>query len=248
MVDQTTIFEETPAAQPTSEPAKSDVKPSMFSIPDTVKDLIGDGKKYSDIAKALESIPHAQSHIDTIQQENREMRERLRALEEQMNKAKTAEEIINEMKAQQGQTGNPSPSLDKDAVINLVRAVNAEERTQEQKRNNLKSVQSSLDSKFGEKRDQIIAAKANEMGVDLGFMKSLAETSPKAFLSFFSVGSQEQIPSKTHSGIKMESITNVNQSNVPPKPTKSVLFGATTDELVSEWRRAGQLVQEDSNM
>ena len=74
-----TLFAEptsTAPAAPADTAASAPATPAI-SIPVEAANLIGEGKKYRTVEDALAALPHAQTHIATLEQENSEFKEKL---------------------------------------------------------------------------------------------------------------------------------------------------------------------------
>ena len=79
------------AGELTPDPANA--APTTVSIPDNVKDLIGEGKKYATLEKALEALGHSQAHIAKIEADNAELRAKAeKAVDSETNGARSSEE------------------------------------------------------------------------------------------------------------------------------------------------------------
>ena len=73
----------------TQEAQQQDTQTKPFEIPTEAQDLVGEGKKYSSAEEALRSVPHAQQHIKTLEEEMAE-------LKEELSKRKTTQELLDE--------------------------------------------------------------------------------------------------------------------------------------------------------
>ena len=65
------------------------VETQQNAIPTELAEFVGEGKKYQTVEDALKSIPHAQSHIQKLEEEMKQAREELA-------KRKAAEELLEE--------------------------------------------------------------------------------------------------------------------------------------------------------
>lgn len=236
MADPVTPFTEgnaAPAATPaTQEPTKvQDPAPVVntepkFDIPDTVKEFIGEGKKYASIEAALASIPHAQSHIATLEGEMGELREDL-------IKRKTAEEILAEInkKPTEEQT---IPQFDPSQLDALIENKMAAKEQQVVRQANVSTVVDKFAEVYGDKAkaEEVYINKAKELGLSIDYLNNLAATSPKAVFELYGIKSVGGIPAKVHSDVNTEADPPVQPKSQP----KSVMGGVTNKEMVTAWK------------
>lgn len=214
-----------------------------LTLPDEVRDLVGEGKKYATLEQALSSIPHAQNHIAKIEAENQEFRDRLLKIEEGMATQESLEEMLHKI---QEASSNPSedtptqPQVSKEDISELVRQTLKQEEAAKLASQNIKSVVNTMVDSYGDKQkaEQAYIEKAEEFGFSVEDMNSLAAKSPKALLKMFGLdkkGSSE--PTKMKSTINTE-----NFSQTTEQPIKSVMAGASKEELISAWRNSAPKV------
>ena len=225
MVDQTNIFEgkEESATTETQEA-------QAFKLPEVANELIGEGKKYESLDKALESLPHKEKHIQTLESELAELRKKLEA-------STSVEDALKKLtqggQEQERQTSQP---VDLNEIAQLVdQRLVEKERTQLQQ-NNVKTVVSKLTEQFGgkEKAEQVFMSKAEELGVDVGYLNDLAATSPKAVFALFGSDSAP----KSSDNFAKSSVNSASFNSTPKqeKPTPRVMNGASTSDMVAAWR------------
>lgn len=201
---------------------------------DQFKDLLSsikteDGRqKFNSVPDALKALPHANEHISRLEQEMKDLRAEL-------EKRKTAEEIIERLK-QQNETkateATPQPSVDLSQIDSLIdNRINQKEqaKTAEQ---NINAVVSALSKTFGEKAEEVFYSKAAEAGLTPSQINDLAKSSPKAALKIAGiVESQSMQPAKTTSSVNTEMLgTNSGSkgpsTKLPPYPSAKQLAEA----------------------
>lgn len=176
---------------------------------------IGTGKKYSSVDEADKAFGHLNTHVDTLEKENLELRL-------QAEKAKGIDEALEAMKHQskdfsvQGNNSQTNESnhqgLDEDAIAKVVENRFAQMKQSELAETNAKQVEEALISKYGDKASEVYKNKAEELGVDLD---SLAYVSPKAVLAYF----DQTIKTKTSSAEASSFNTTTLNSNQPKHGT-----------------------------
>ena len=225
MVDQTNIFEGDESKGPET---TGDTQATAFTVPDNVAEFVGEGKKYSDVSKALESIPHAQSHIERLEEELTQTRAKLEA-------SKSVEETLSNFASQKEQDTPTSQPVDLDKISELVDQRLVVQQQQQVQQSNVKHVVDTLSKQFGDKdkAESAFISKAAELGVDVSYLNNLAATSPKAVYALFGSESRPASQEFSKSSVNTEAFKPTNNQQ---KPIKSVMHGSSTSELLDAWR------------
>jgi crotonobetainyl-CoA:carnitine CoA-transferase CaiB-like acyl-CoA transferase len=194
-----------------------------------VSELVGADKKYKSVEDALKSIPHAQSHIQKLEEEAAQLREEL-------TKRRTTEELLDELKA----TGLPEKttqaSFDSETLVKAVEGVLSQREEQKRSQQNIESVVSVFNTQFGEKGPEMYKKVAEESGLPLSALNNLAARSPSAVLKLAGITQVPQAPGKTTSTVNTEAFKPTpSTSNIRVKPV-----GASTKDLVAAWKAAGE--------
>lgn len=226
MNTESTIFSATPETQ------APETSPSV-SLPQELQDLVGQGKKYATAEDALRSVPHAQTHIATLEEE-------LRATRAELEKRRTAEELLDEiksgMKAPETPSGNPITS---DTVAQLVEQQLARQAAQQTAAQNARQVVDAIQSSYGDKAEEFYVSLANDSGLTVDALNRLAATSPAAVLRLAGLATKKQPPPIGHvqSSVNTDHMRDTTQdlSNLSAR----VGSGATTKKMVDAWKIAG---------
>jgi len=230
MVDQTSnIFEGNANPQDQGQKQSSD-ESGAFKLPDAVSVLVGEGKKYSDVSKALESIPHAQTHIERLEQELAETRVKLEA-------QTSVEEALKEFNSQKEQGTPTSQPLGLSEIDNLIEQRLNQKEQHQASQSNIDSVVSKLTEQFGgaDKAEQAFVDKAKDLGVGVDYMNELASKSPQAVFALFGSGSKPASSGVTVSSVNTEAF---NSSPQQTKPIKGIMHGSSTSDVLDAWRSA----------
>jgi hypothetical protein len=170
MSDQDTIFNTDTTNQNNT---------SSNNLSDKVSELVGEGKKYATEAEALNALVHAQTHISTIETENQTLREKL-------DNAKKVEDVLSKLDAQvDNATTNTQQEVDPVDIDALLEEKLTLREKQAVQINNKNSVNSKMVEMFGDKAQDQMLTKANELGMTVEQMQATAENSPNAFLAWF---------------------------------------------------------------
>lgn len=223
----TTVADPQPVAT-TPEPI-TPVEP-VFQVPDAAKDLIGDGKKYSTAEDALNALPHAQNHILKLEDE-------MASLREKIAKTEAVEDVLQEInKTPPAQVAEPQLTPEQlDALIDNRLATKEVESV---KATNQSQVVDKFIQMYGDK-DKAEAAylqKAQDLGLTVEHVNSLASTSPKAVFELFGFKPEQTIATRITPSINSEAVIN----NAPEQTqAKSVMGVSTHKDDIAAWNAAG---------
>ena len=245
MTDQVTetIFKDTsgnaPVAPVTPVVTQPDNQSPTFSIPDTVLEYVGEGKKYSSAEDALNSIPHAQTHIARLQEEARVRDEEMATLKEQVAKAVALEDVLNSIKSNQDNSGTPPQNeLDETKVTSLVNSVLQSNEAQKRSKENINSVINKGVEIFGDKADEVFHKAAKDNGLTVEQLNKLSATAPQAVMKLMGIGDKSSsMPVKSEGSVNTDAF-NTNQPSTNQSSSIMNKIGLTTKDMVEGWRNA----------
>lgn len=220
-----------------TDPQNVVVPPNQPTLPDSVKDLVGPGKKYASVEIALEALAHSQNHIAKLEQEARERAAQL----EQVMSVEKVHETVQELLKKERETHVPA-TVDEAALSGLLdRALTQREQAALAQKNQ-DAVVSALRAKYGDKAQEVYEGKANELGVSVADLNLMARKSSTAVLTYFDVKPVSGVPSRPGSTINTEAFVH----NKPPveKP-KSPMYGEGS--IKDSWEYAKQRVMNRLN-
>lgn len=199
-------------------------------LPDSLKDMVGEGKKYASVEKALESIPHAQSHIERLETELKEMRT-------QVESSKSTNEVYDTVKKLlEAERKTPEGvKVDEATLAELLDRKLTERETLARQQANVQSVKKALEDKYGEKAKEVYNKKAEELGVSVKFLNDVVAASPNAAFELFGVNKSNStsVPAGTRSTVNTDAF-----KPTPPTQKTSIMGGADTSDMVAAWRAA----------
>lgn len=232
MTDQT-IFNDDQSVNNEVAPATN--QPQAPVIPQELVEYVGEGKKYASLEAALKSVPHAQGHIQRLEQE-------LTQAKAELEKRKAAEDLLEDIKKGITQPGDTTPKVDlsQDVVSEIVKKVIQKEKVEETARSNQQAVVTSFNQAFGEKAEAQFIVLAKENGLSVEQFNQLAATSPDAVLKLAGLKKQTQtnVASST-GGINTQAINQPKQTETTSIRVKP---GASTKDVMAAWQAAGQKV------
>lgn len=251
MADQPSIFGNTPITDTNPNPAVSNT--ATTEVPNDVATILGSIKnergepKYKDLPTALQALQASQDYIPTLKTQYEAEKSEAQRLREEVARLKTIEETVAALTQRQEASATPAPvGLDEGQIAELVNRTLSAKEAKAQADANVLSVVSSLQNAFGTDAEKKFNEKAQEMGMSVAEMNTLAARSPKAVLSMLGVTGQSAQRQNT-------SVTQgtVNTSAFQPTPetfigrnTKPTLIGATSQDLQMESVASKKMVDE----
>jgi hypothetical protein len=227
------IFKADQAEQPKQEaPTAPAPAAPAFSIPTEVETLVGDGKKYKSVDDALKALPHAQTHIQKLEEENRKIREELQ-------KRQTAEELLNEMRQVSApQQTTPGVEADPEVLSHIVEQVMQKRELQNVAKQNANSVVSKFTELYGEKAESMYNSLAGKTGLSVQDLHNLAQRSPQAVFKLAGIDSVKQ-----NNNTKLYGDVNTLNVATPKEPGSSrVPNHATSKDMAASLAAARQAV------
>lgn len=218
-------------ADPALETAPQNPVPQAPAFSPEVAEFVGEGKKYKSAEDALRSIPHAQTHIQRLEEE-------LAASKAEVVKARAIDELLDEMRKQ----GTPQPqaaSVQPSAPVDIDSAVEAALERKEAlllSKNNAETVINTFKATFGEQSEAQFIRLAQENGLSVAYLNNLAMTSPSAVLKLAGLTKSVQ-PSVPHSTSSVN--PSAAFSSTQELSAKVKMTGASTREVLQAWKNAG---------
>lgn len=216
----------------------AEAQPQKTTAPTTVEyEFIGEGKKYKSVEDALKSVPHAQEHIKTLEQQLAELRAKDAENMAELQRRRTAEELLTEMnKGKQNDVVTPTGvEADPEVLSQLVERVLEKKQTESVAKNNAQSVVTKLKEVYGDKAREAYISLASSNGMSIEFLDKLAMTSPNALLKLAGVGNVKQSSGKISSDVQTTAI----QSNQETVSSRVPAF-ATSKQMAAAMAAARQ--------
>lgn len=212
------------------------------AVPPELAEFVGEGKKYKTAEDALKSIPHAQSHIQKLEEE-------MKALKEKALRADVTEELLEELRKQGinppagSETTSQTPAVSPADIEKTVEQVLAQRESAKLAKSNASAVTAAFAEAFGDKGKEKYEEVAAANGLSLDALNSLARSAPSAVLKLAGLKQKggKDVPRTTPS-IRTEGL----QSNPGELSARVPPVGATTRDLVAAWRVAGEKVNRNT--
>jgi uncharacterized protein (UPF0335 family) len=176
-----------------------------------------------------------------LEQENHEFKEKLMAndkLDQVLERLNTpAAPVVQEPTAPVTSEG-----ISREELSTLVQQEINQRETVNQEKANFSTVESKLREVYGEEAGSVFNTKASEVGMSPAQLTALAKVAPQAVITLVGENkSGDPIPSHTSEGLNLSTVGEIGDDK--DKPHKSVMFGASTEEAINEWRASAP--QED---
>ena len=188
-------------------------------VPDPVSELVGDGKKFKSLEDLARSKLESDKFIDKLKSENDALRKLVKESEKTSNMTSAIERLLSSVTQPKDESSNDQPAAPSPSPVttpeNLAKAISAEDvvkivyAVEEQRRlaANQQTSLSSLNKKYGEKTDEVLASRAADLGMDKAMLMDMASRNPKAFLRL----------------IGEEGVTNAAQGNVSARNSAAIM-------------------------
>jgi hypothetical protein len=208
--------------------------PSTTGVPPELVEFVGTGKKYASLEDALKSVPHAQKHIATLEQE-------VAAVKVELEKRQTIAEIFEEIK----RTGLPTAAtqtaansgLTPEEITNLISQTLTKNQEQANRKVNEQKVTTAFTEKFGAKAEEVFINLAKEAGLPISYLNDMAATSPTAVLKLAGIETKPSTVQRPTGTVNIASLDN-NQQDVVSARVKN----GSTQALKDAWKNAGKKV------
>lgn len=228
MAEESALFEE--HKDPATENGANPPAPQL-NLPDNVKEMIGPGKKYASVEKALEALGHSQQHIAKIEKENADLRGAAAGGVTQEEVLRTVRELLDAER----DTHGAAPQVDEAAIAGLLDRKLTEREEAVLARANQQVVSKKLKDKFGDKAKEHYLAVAESLQIPVKMLDSIVAKSPDAASKLLQL---EPVPANAGTATKGTVNTSALPNQVRPSPpAKSVMRGASMGEVMSEWKR-----------
>jgi len=222
-------------AEPQDQEGEAGEKGEQEGIP--TPDFIGEGKKYRSVEDALKSIPPKEDFIEQLKRENEELRGKL-------EEASTVDDILGkigqskeeEQQAQQAEQTRKEEQyqLNQEDIAKIIDSRISEREQHQTAQQNISSVVDKMTELYGERAEEVYNKRAEELNVPVEWLNETAARSPNAVYELFGIGKKDKAnPSKLTSSYNSESINQPQK-----KEHKTIMWGASTDDVMSNWRSA----------
>jgi hypothetical protein len=251
MSDQTSIFGSTPNTDTNPNPTGSNPVPApqddVATLLSAIKNERGE-PKYKDLNTALQALQASQEFIPSLKTQYETEKAEAQRLREEVARLRTIEETVTALTQRQAEAPGTPPAvgLTEVQIAELVNRTLTQKEKETMQRSNINSVVSTLQQSFGADAEKKFYEKAQEMGMTMEEMNTLASRSPKAVLSMLGVSGQpapKQTTFATQSSVNSSAFQPQQESYVGrnPRPT---LIGATSQDLHMESQAANKMVEE----
>lgn len=253
MTDQSSLLSTTeqPNTDVTSAPAPTSAPAAPVSEYDTLLQGIKteDGRqKYATASDAINSIPHKEQHIATLESENAALRDATNELKAKLEGVESLiEELRNNNTAQvMNQTDQPQQGIDiNELTSGVITQLKTQEAAQKQALE-ISAFKASMAEKFGSKADEMLVATAKEKGYSLATLEMVVKNDgAKAAIGMLGLTDVKQADTGSVPTSKINATSEPSDPQAyykkPSKPKAGSQFAALRDELSKQWEREGKI-------
>ena len=242
MSDQT-IFEQQ-NTQPVTTATPTNQNPPVDSSADLLKLIVNEKgeQKYKTIQDAIIGLQHANSHIQTLLNEKRQVEQDVASLRTAAEKVAELERVVSELTKAPPQA-TPA-AIDPIQIQELVSQAISETKTKEEQKQNTSVVVNAAKQTFGEKAEELFYSRAQDVGLSREQINSLAASSPQAALKILGLASQSGSPTPTQKTVMNTTEAVPNQDTFISRNTERLPVGATFQEMRRESDAARKMVDE----
>lgn len=242
MSDQT-IFDQT-NTQPVTTATPTNQNPPVDNSADLLKLIVNEKgeQKYKTIQDAIIGLQHANSHIQTLLNEKRQVEQDVASLRTAAEKVAELERVVSELTKAPPQA-TPA-AIDPIQIQELVSQAISETKTKEEQKQNTSVVVNAAKQTFGEKAEELFYSRAQDVGLSREQINSLAASSPQAALKILGLASQSGSPTPTQKTVMNTAEAVPNQDTFISRNTERLPVGATFQEMRRESDAARKMVDE----
>lgn len=166
---------------------------------DYFSDLVGEGKKYKDTKAAGQAIVHKDRHINLIEQQNKEYRDDILKLRDELNARENLKALIDRLdqKRTEEQTTPMSPtdvpSIKPEEIDTLLDRKITERETRRTEEQNFKLVKDKLVERYGDRYQDALNKQVSDLG--LSNIDTMARTQPKLLIKALGLDEKPQTDS-----------------------------------------------------
>jgi len=229
-------------ASQTPTPEQTDALTTLLA---EIKNESGE-QKYKDVPTALEALKHSQQYIPDLKNQNDSLTAELESFKAQQDKVSHLESIVEKLTASKEPETTPVQGIDEQKVAELLEQKLKARDLRSTEESNLNEVTSALSHQFGDEAESTFYNTAQELGFTKESFEALAKANPKAVLKLFPEQKPAVNVSSGHNSAGLFSSTPQGEELAPPE--KSVMAGASTQELVAEFRRHADHIKQKYNI
>lgn len=238
------------ATQPNSQTPNSNggnVQPNQLeTLLASIKNERGE-QKYKTLDDALVALQHSQTFIPSLKAENEAVKAEAERLRKEAERITELENLVKTLAQNQPTNGNTNPQVvDEEKIATIVQNTLTRVSQDNVRKENVSTVISTLQQKFGTEAEKVFYGKAEELGFSKADINELAAKSPKAVFNLFGISTDGV--SKPNAAPNNTSVNTAgfqpNSSSFISANSKPTLVGASTQELMEENLNARKLVDE----
>lgn len=164
-------------------------------------ELVGEGKKFKTTKDLAKAKAQSDAFIEQLKNENMVARQAAERLQEELKQRKTLSEFMDQINSRDAlqppakEPNNEGEGLNQESIEQIVEQTIAKRSAAQQGQINLDAVQQKLIETYGERYEQTLRRRTQELGMTEQEMTQMAMKSPRVFLALVSPTPSETTPS-----------------------------------------------------
>jgi post-segregation antitoxin (ccd killing protein) len=214
---------------------------------DDVVDLIGEGKKYKDVATANKALKDKDAFIESLKREAHEARQEAKtrmSLEDFWQKTQDAKKTTNVSSAsndsvpagherEEANNGKETP-VD---ISALVREALSRELTKNKQAQNIEEARTELKKLWGDNYVSVLKQKQEALGLGTDFVDSIAARSPTAFLALVGATATGNNQQAHNPNVQVPTGSSAGRMSFGTNSTPDVIDGHNTQAYYDRLRK-----------
>lgn len=203
-------------------------------------------QKYKTVEDAMKALLHSQQFIPQLQQEAKAAKDEAERLRTEAAKITQLEATVAELlQGSKKSTEVTPPVIDEAAIADVVQKTLTKTQAEAVRQANLSTVVKTMQEKFGTEVEAKFYGKAQELGMSKAEINELAAKSPAAVFQIFGItdGGKPTQSAPNQSTVNT-SVFNQNPDTKVGANKKSLMLGATSEDIRDEQRNARAMVDE----
>lgn len=201
-------------------------------------------QKYKTVEDALKALSHSQAFIPSLKSELETTKNQLAQYQAQAAKIEELERTISQLTQNNQKSNEPSTTVSEEMIAKMVSDSLNKVTSEAKQKENLISVVNKVKELHGDKASEVFYGKATELGFSADEINTLAAKNPTAVFKMLGIeGASNKPTTLTQSSINTTALP-VNTGETIGRNQKSVLLGASTQDVIQESRAARQMVEE----
>lgn len=225
----------------TNNPNEPTPQPNPFEdLLKTIKNEDGE-QKFQNVEDALKSVPHKDQHISRLEGETSQQRDEIARLTAELETRKSVEQALEALQTPQAPPATPvdppkEAGLSQEQVQQMMQETLQKQANDAARESNLSGVLTALSERFGDNQAEALQKVVASSGLTAESFKEMAMTNPQVVKTLLATVPTDKAPKPTTPSSQLTSATP-KPGESPPSSKNLITGGASTADLLNEWRQ-----------